>query len=123
MPISLDWEPRGVHYRHFGRLTATDLSEGSKQIAESPKFTEISYVISDFLEVEELAVTRYEALLRAAEDHWASKPNRTFKLALVGNKLEIVDAFDVYSNSSLVKNTFQVKLFSNLKDAREWVNS
>jgi hypothetical protein len=123
MPSSLDWEPRGVHYRHFGRITATDLSEGSKQITESPKFAEISYVISDFLEVEELVVTRYEALLRAAKDYLAAEHNRRVKFALVGNKPEIVDAFAIYVNSPLIKDTFQVKLFSTLNDARDWVNS
>jgi hypothetical protein len=122
MPTSLVWEPRGVHYRHFGRITATDLSEGSKQITESPKFGEIAYVISDFLEVEELVVTRYETLLRAAEDHWAAESNRTFKFAVVGDKPEIVDAFALYGNSPLIKDTVQLKLFSTLKDARDWVD-
>lgn len=82
----------------------------------------MKYAIADYLAVNKFLVSKYEVLIIAAHDHWIKDANPDLKIALVCSSLEILEAFQMYVESAVIKDTFDVKIFADLNEARTWVS-
>lgn len=120
MAFRHEWEPDGVYMRIWGDTSGAEIDEAIGHIRNSPNLSRLHYVIADFLDVENHQATKYETLLTAAHDHWISESNPRLKIALVGTLPEVLTAFGVYAGSSVIKDTFAVKIFTDIEQARIW---
>lgn len=120
MAYRYEWEPLGIHIKIFGATSGEEIDKAIDHIRQHPELPRLKYAIADYLEVEEFCVTPYDALLMAAHDHWASEVNAALKIALVGKRGEVVEAFRRYANSAVIIDTFAVRIFDDLDEARAW---
>ena len=122
MAYSHNWESQGVHLKFWGSTSGNEVDAAIDLIRHSPDLPKLTYVISDFLGVDEFTVTSYQTLVIAAHDHWIKDiANRQLKIALVSSKPEELAVFDLYANSPLIRDTFEVRTFTELAEARNWV--
>ncbi len=118
-----EWENNGVLIKFWGATSGSEIDEAIDQIRNSPDLSKLGYVISDYLVVDEFRVTRYDVLLIAARDHWVSVTNANLKIALVGGRSDVLNALKCYAASSVIKDTFEVCIFTDLVEARNWASS
>lgn len=118
-----DWEPDGVIVRFWGSTTGKEIDEAMELIRNHNKINEQRFIITDYLAVENFQVSTYEALIIAAHDYWISKSNDGIKIALIGEKPEILLAFQVYAQSALIKDTFEIGIFKAPELARNWATN
>lgn len=115
-------EPGGIYMKVFGDTTWIEIDEAVRHIRDHSNFSQMSYVIADFLEVGTFYISNYKHLLRASQDYEMAKANRNLKVALVGSRSDVKEAFEVWANSPMLKTQLNTKVFSNLDDARIWVS-
>lgn len=106
----------------WGVTSGAEIDNAIDLIRNHPDLPNIHFTIADYLEVDEFHVSVYETLIVAARDHWVSEVNPNLKIALVADKAEIIGALQRYAASSVIKDTFEVCVFSALQDARNWVS-
>jgi hypothetical protein len=75
------------------------------------------------LAVDEFQVSRYDVLLIAARDHWISLTNASLKIALVGGRSDVLHVLECYAASIVIKDTFEVCIFTDFVEARNWATS
>ena len=122
MTYSHVWEPEGVYMKFWGETSGQEIDEAIDHIRNHPDLPKLKFAIADYLDVDKFLVTRYQTLIIAAHDHWISKANANLKIALLGNKAEVLDAFSTYAESPVISGTFEVRTFTDLADARGWVS-
>lgn len=120
MPYEINWESSGVYLHYSGEVTAQDIELASKEVATDPRMPTIGYVLCDFLEAREVAISYYEALLTAAKNHavadvLAPQP----RVALVTDNEGAMKLALTYAESPLMAN--HARVFPCLADARKWV--
>ena len=52
MACRIRWEGHGVYRRFYGTVTASDFRSACEEISNDPRFDDIRYVISDFVEAQ-----------------------------------------------------------------------
>lgn len=120
MAYSHDWESEGVHLKFWGATSGEEIDTAIGFIRNHSGLSRLKYAIADYLGVDEFCVTPYHALLIAAHDHWAKDTNAGLRIALVGNRADVLEAFRLYSESAVIKDFFEVRTFAALDEARNW---
>ncbi len=123
MAYSHAWENDGVYMKISGETSGGEVDTAISHIRNHPDLPNMKYAIADYLDVDKFLVTTYDTLVIAAHDHWISEANPSLKIALVGNKAEILEAFHRYASSPLIKDTFEVLTCDTLDEARNWVST
>ena len=116
-----NWEPEGVYMKFWGKTSGEEIDEAISHLRNHPDLSGMRYAVADYMSVDEFLVTRYQTLIIAAHDHWMKDANSNLKIALVGSRPDILEAFQAYANSSVIMDTFQVRVFQALEEAKNWV--
>ena len=117
--VKLIWEPSGVVRKFSGRVIDVDLERSAIAIQADPGFDRLRYVIHDFLDCTELAVspnTIEEVLARASV---ATSRHPEFRSAFVGNLPELRNMVGDFERMAMFPHPF--RLFGTLEEARAFV--
>jgi hypothetical protein len=106
-----------------GATSGCEVDTAMSLIRNHPDLPNMKYAIADYLDVDIFLVTTYDILIIASHDHWISKTNPRLKIALVGNRADILETFHKYASSAVIANTFLVRIFGVLDEARNWVST
>ena len=117
-----EWLPSGAYIKFWGDISGDEIDEAFNHVRNSPDLAKLAYVIADYLEAVDFLVTRYQILLIAAHDHWMRDSNTNLKIAIVGTKAGIIEAYKHYCESAVIKDTFEVRTFTELCVAKNWVS-
>lgn len=114
------WEPGGVYRKYYGLMTGAIIREAVEKVEGDQRFDNISYILNDYLDVTGLDVSQFELNAIAAIDSVASNYNKNIKIAQVATRQDIIDLVTDYDDK-LQENTYKTKVFSNVADARKWL--
>jgi hypothetical protein len=120
MPYEINWESCSVCVRYSGAVTAQDIKLASMEVAADPRMAGIDHVICDFLGAHEVAISQYEALLVAANNHDATEGvGPRPRVAIVTDSKDAMHLALTYAESPLMEENARV--FPRLAEAKAWV--
>ena len=118
MPYELTWEPEGVYWKYTGDLTGQEIIEATSLIYGDSRFDDLRYKLVDFMEMENIIMTRDDVALIAYQHRAAELSNPSVSTAIVMrpgcNLAETFASFFTDSN-------WEVKIFDNLDEANLWL--
>jgi hypothetical protein len=121
MAHEIVWESDGVNKRFWGFVTIAELIESVAKPRGDPRFDRIRYVIYDFLGIDGHEVTENAIAGIAAISSDGLAPNPNVNIAILTTRDEIKDLAWLFSSRTLA--SYQARIFSNLAEAREWLDS
>ena len=86
------------------------------------RFEIIRYQLFDFSKIDDLIATDMDARVVGTLDKSASIWNNDMKGAILASNPKIIELINIYIDQ-LDGTNWQVKIFSNLESANEWINS
>ncbi len=119
MDKEIFWSDEGVQIKYKGDLYLNDIIAVNRLISNNPKYIFIKYQISDFLGLTSLSMSKkdIESLSEFQVIPTILKPN--LKLAVVSDNNDFREK--VLEFIDLMKyNDWNIKLFNNLVEAKEW---
>lgn len=117
MPYLIKLDPQGAYIQFTGSASGEEVKESSKLIRDMQNGRSLNYLIVDFNDCSECQVSKYDALLVAAYDHWLWQSNSSFKIAIVATDEHILKLVKVYRDSPLM---VRAEIFNRLTDAYKW---
>lgn len=120
MPYELIWEERGVYRRYFGNVTIAERSRSFEEICNDPRFGELRYSITDYLDVTSYEITSQatEEIAARHEGPLTLNPNIIIAAAVVNPS--IVGAIEHFI--AVKKFSQPYRMFPTIQAAREWVD-
>jgi hypothetical protein len=119
MPYEIRTEPGGVHKRFWGHVTGEELIASSLDLHASPAFEALSYSINDFLEVETYRVDDMDIRLVTGFTIDASHANARIVIAILTRDPQVRALVEPFRRR--IQPSYPVGIFSDLDDARSWV--
>lgn len=118
MAYSFQWCPAGVIKRFTGKVAFDDINKSEKEIAGSSRFTELKFVISDYLNAESVSLTDMQRQeIRALRiGGFYSNPRIRYAFATQDPTIRHSIEQSVRDRDFL----HPVKVFSNFEDAHKW---
>lgn len=119
MPFELTWEHGGVYRRYFGRVTIDERRRSFDAICADPRFDDLQYTITDYLEVERYEITR-DATAEIAALHIApllTNPNIVIAAVVVDER--IIAAIHQFIGLGFVSQPYRI--FATAAAARAWI--
>ena len=117
----LHWGERGVVKRYVGTVTAHDVIQSAVDVERDSRFDDLRYVINDFLEIVDVAVTGLEIERLAAIDKGAFETNPKIRIAIVTDRDDVVGLAREYADSPV--HVYPTRIFSTLRSAKEWLGA
>lgn len=124
MPHKTTWEDKGINLQFYGDITTDEVEQSTAEAYGDHRFDDIKYFIWDMTDAESLITDEAHVESTAAESWAASTYKTSLKGAIVSNDNDICKFIEHYiATSSKMENPWELKLFSNTKDATKWVLS
>ena len=121
MPYRLAWEPRGVHFEFFGRVTAKEIEFANEDFYGDSRSDTTRYQIIDALRVESVEWQMPDIQSVAAHDLGASQSISTMRVAYIARQPEVTEKLERYIEISRRLNTrWTFKGFTDFASARAW---
>lgn len=119
MPIELNWEPNGVCRRYFGRVTIDERRQSFDAICADPRFDDLRYTITDYLDVDDYEVTS-EATAEIAALHIAPMlTNPNIVVAAVAVDARVIAAIEHFIALGFIEQPYRI--FATQAAARAWI--
>lgn len=119
MSFTLDWEDHGVYKKFSGVVSFSEYARSQELVFGSPRTDDLHYVINDFLDIQDYAVTTDEAEYAAAITRGASQSNARLRVAYVTQDVKLIMLIERVS----VLSFYPLKTFSSLENARAWISA
>lgn len=119
MPYTLHWEPRGVRRNYFGDVTVAERLESLQRICADPRFDDLHYTITCYLDVRAYEAGPDSTLNVAALHIGPLMTNPGIIIAAVAVRPDILAHIDAFKATGFVRQPYEV--FSTLREAREWI--
>lgn len=119
MSFELDWEPRGVVKRYFGRVTGEEILAAGIQSQGDHRFDQNRYAINDFLDCTEFVFDQKVLEEVAAFAGAAELSNPNIKIAIVATLPAVVEATMRYVGLRL--QSYPTRVFATRAEARAWI--
>lgn len=120
MSHKLIWEPKGVYWRYYGKITGLEVLEATMLAYGDSRFDELEYKLVNFLDIESIDMSESEVHAIATQHKAAERHNPYIKNAIVlkskSNKLATKFAA-LFSDSR-----WDVQVFDNLDAASDWLD-
>lgn len=116
------WEEEGLYRIFSGVTSGVEVLDANLSLHGDPRFDNISYVLNDFSQIEDFKVSDMEITLIANIDSAAEKSKADLKIAIVATFIPLLEWISKYAEK-MVNSCYEVKLFDNLEDARQWCNT
>lgn len=126
MPFTAEWKDKGYYVNFTGIVTTEEVTEVSNAMESDPRFDDLRYFIANYLEIDGLEfdvdniaqVISQHAKINAA----ASLSNPFIKRAVVTTDETIMAFANLYiAESKTEKSAWQLKVFSTMAEAEQWV--
>jgi hypothetical protein len=120
MAYRVRWEGHGVYRRFYGTVSPSDLKAACLEIAADPRYENIRYVLSDFLEaqpVPDFTEREAAALLRLELNMFFDSPD--IVNAAVASDDKVLACVPYAASARLAPCPFGV--FSSVAEARNWI--
>ena len=126
MPYTAQWKDKGYYVTYTGVVTSDEVMQATYEMGSDPRFDDLRYVISNYLLVQDLefdvdkitGIIRKNAKINAA----ASLSNPNIKRAVVSVDETVIAFANLYVAESKAEETaWELKVFSSLKEAEQWV--
>ena len=118
MSCEYEWGQCGVTRKHRGILRSQDIIAAKLTTESHVHFGELRWMISDLLDVEDVVVDD-EALEQViAGAIGASYTNNQIRIAIVARHPKVIELANLFSEAV---RCYQIRLFSNMPDAKRWV--
>lgn len=119
MSFELEWEPRGVVKRYFGRVTGEEVLAAGIQSQGDHRFDRNRYAINDFLDCTEFVFDQKVLDEVAAFAGAAEISNPNMRIAIVATLPAVVAATMGFIGLPL--HTYPTRLFATRAEARAWI--
>ena len=119
MPVTLHWEHRGVYRKYFGDVTVADRKRSLERICADPRFDELCYAITCYLDVQAYESTADDTRGVAALHIGPLMTNPRIIIAAVAVRPDILDHIDAFKATGFVRRPYRV--FGSLGEARAWI--
>lgn len=118
MPVEMSWEPRGVHSRFFGSVTATDLLHHVLAICRHPDFRDLRFSILDFRDATD-AVDDASLLEVRAQLVSSQYTNPNILVAAITRDNAVINHLTRFISLGVLNR--QIQIFSTPEVAMDWV--
>ena len=119
MPYDLTWEPRGVYRRYWGDVSIDERRESFDRIFADPRFDELLFTITDYLDVRQYEITDAATEEIAALHVGPTETNPRLLIAAVVTEPRIVKAIEHFIALDMTRTPYRI--FSNVAAARAWI--
>lgn len=118
MLVEMSWEPRGVHTRFFGSVTAADLLQHVQEICRHPDFSDLRFSILDFRDAID-AVDDAKLLEVRAHLIGSQYSNPNILVAAITADHGVIDHLTRFISLGVLNR--QIQIFSTPEAAMDWV--
>lgn len=122
MSYKIEWRDNCVLIKYIGDLNIVDLFKLSGLIIGDSRYDSLNYVISDFLKVTSLNLSKEDikemSTLHVIPSIW----NPNLKFSIVSNNSDIQEMVIRYIDL-MKSNEWKIKLFDNFEESLEWCNN
>lgn len=119
MSYKIEWRDNCVLIKYNGDLNIADLFKLSGLIIGDSRYDSLNYVISDFLKVTSLNLSKGDinemSTLHVIPSIW----NPNLKFSIVSNNRDIQEMVIRYIDL-MKSNEWEIKLFDNFEESLEW---
>lgn len=119
MPYDHTWEPRGVYRRYFGAVTIAERRQSFDQICADPRFDDLRYTITDYLDVESYEITEQATMEIAAMHVGPTRTNPRIVIAAVAVDERIIGAIQHFISLQFIAQPYRI--FATEEAARAWI--
>lgn len=120
MPHELIWEEKGLHRCFSGIVSGDEILESNFKLHEHPNFSDIEYIINDFVNVEGHDISPVHTKSYSTSDIIISTQKGLLYIAIVVNQEELLLLAKAYQQQ-MVDQLFICEIFDTLEKARDWV--
>ena len=119
MSSKLLWEPMGVYWKYYGKVSGKEIIDASTSIYGDPRFDNLKYKLVDFLDIEAIDMDEYEVAQIAYQHKAAEISNQNIKNAIVvrSDSRELADKFCSFFDDS----NWKVRVFQDMDEANVWL--
>jgi hypothetical protein len=118
MPVEMAWEPRGVHSRFSGSVTAADLLHHVQAICRHPEFTDLRFSILDLRDAVD-AVDDAGLLPLKAQLIDSQYSNPRILVAAISGDPKVIDHLTRFICLGILNR--QIQVFSTPEAAMDWI--
>jgi len=120
MSHKLIWEPKGVYWRYFGKVSGLDVLEATMLVYGDSRFEELKYKLVSFIDVESIDMTEGEVSAIASRHKAAEKYNPYIKTAILlrSKTNALANKFSALFSDS----RWDVQVFDDLDKANDWLD-
>ncbi len=119
MPFTLHWEHRGVYRKYFGDVTVAERTQSLQRICADPRFDDLCYSITCYLDVQAYESTPDDTRGVAALHIGPLMTNPRIIIAAVAVRPDILSHIDAFKATGFVRQPYRV--FGTLVEARDWI--
>ena len=119
MAFDISWEPRGLVRRYWGDVTIAERRESFEQIFADPRFDELQFTITDYLDVRQYEITSEATEEIAALHIGAVQTNPRILIAAVATDARVIEAIQHFIQLDMTPSPYRI--FSSVADARAWI--
>jgi hypothetical protein len=118
MAYELVWENNGVYWKYSGKVPGSEIIEASTCIYGDKRFPALKYKFVDFLDAEIVDIDESDLALIAYQHLAAERANPYLKNAiLIKTGQQLAHQFAAFFD----KSSWEVKVFTDMKEANQWV--
>jgi hypothetical protein len=121
MPYRISWEHRGVYRQYLGDVTIAERRKSFDAIASDPRFDNLRYTITDYLDVGAYEITAEATMEIAALHTGPLATNPRIAMAAVVHRPDITAAITDFINHGFT--TVPYRIFPTVAEARAWIGS
>lgn len=123
MPHSMTYHSQGFHAKFEGVISGKELEWVNSKIYEHPEFDSHRYQVIDLLDADMSALSEDDTESIAASDFGGSLSRGEVKVALVASNKTTIALCEQYKKvTESLSSTWQVRIFSDFKQANSWIN-
>ena len=124
MPLKTYWESEGFVYECSGIVTAEEIAEINFDFLDVPEGVTPRYQLIDATSIELMDLNELDLVDISADDLSISRKYPNVKVAMVARDQKTRNIFLHYIKISWAINTsWEIRVFSELEAAREWLNA
>jgi hypothetical protein len=121
MPYEITWERSGVFRRYYGDVSIAERRHSFDRICADPRFDDLRYTITDYLDVDSYEVTSEATEEIAALHTGPLLTNPHIVIAAVAVDEWIIAAIRHFISLDFVRQPYRI--FPTVNEARAWISS
>lgn len=123
MSCKLTWEPVGVYWKYYGKVTDMEVFKETMKAYGDSRFDELKYKLVDFLDVESIEISEDEVNVIATQHKNAERYNGYIKNAIiVRDKFSDMGKLARHFAAHFNDSPWDVRVFDDLDAANDWLD-